>query len=66
MDSSDADSNLNQFTMLSVIGKGTYAKVVLVRKKTNSSLYALKSMKKKLIEKKKQEDRILLEKQILV
>ena len=51
--------------MLSVIGKGSYAKVVLVRRKANGSLYALKSMKKKYIEKKKQEKRILIEKEIL-
>lgn len=53
---------LDQFTMLSVIGKGSYAKVVLVRKKQNGNLYALKSMKKKYIEKKKQENRIITEK----
>ena len=35
--------------MLKVIGKGSYAKVILVRKKTNGRLYALKSMKKKYI-----------------
>lgn len=48
--------------MLKVIGKGSYAKVILVRKKSNGCLYALKSMKKKYIEKKKQEKRVLLEK----
>jgi serum/glucocorticoid-regulated kinase 2 len=42
-----------------VIGKGSYAKVVLVRKKTNGNLYALKSMKKKYIEKKNQCQRIM-------
>lgn len=35
--------------MLSVIGKGSYAKVMLVRKKETNKLYALKSMKKKYI-----------------
>ena len=51
--------------MLSVIGKGSYAKVVLIRKKSTGVLYALKSMKKKHIERKKQENRILTEKEIL-
>ena len=46
--------------MLKVIGKGSYAKVILVRKKTNGRLYALKSMKKKYIEKKKQEKRVMI------
>ncbi len=51
--------------MISVVGKGSYAKVVLVKKKTTGVLYALKSMKKKYIEKKKQEGRIMTEKEIL-
>ena len=38
--------------MLSVIGKGSYVKVMLARKKDNHKLYALKSMKKKYIEQK--------------
>lgn len=59
MDNPEVDNPLDQFNTLCVIGKGSYAKVVLVRKKSNSVLYALKSMKKKYIEKKKQEDRIL-------
>jgi serine/threonine protein kinase len=60
-----SDTRLDQFNMLSVIGKGSYAKVMLVRKKDNHKLYALKSMKKKYIEQKKQEGRILMEKNIL-
>ena len=53
-------TRLDQFHMLSVIGKGSYAKVMLVRKKNNNKLYALKAMKKKYIELKKQEGRILM------
>ena len=49
------EPNINNFTMLSVIGKGSYAKVVLVRKKgLNNTVYAMKILKKKYIEKKKQ------------
>lgn len=51
--------------MLSVIGKGSYAKVVLVRKKASGQLYAMKSMKKKYIEKKGQVKRVMMEKDIL-
>lgn len=65
MNNPEAENPLDQFTMLSVIGKGSYAKVVLVRKKSNGNLYAMKSMKKKYIEKKKQEGRIMIEKEIL-
>ena len=54
MDNPETSNPLDQYTMLSVIGKGSYAKVLLVKKKENGRLYALKSMKKKYIEKKKQ------------
>ena len=36
--------------MLSVIGKGSYAKVVMVRKKDDGVIYALKVLKKCKIE----------------
>jgi serum/glucocorticoid-regulated kinase 2 len=34
------------FEMISVIGKGSYGKVMLVKKKDNGQLYALKVLKK--------------------
>lgn len=40
--------------MLSQIGKGTYAKVVLVRHKGDNNLYALKILKKRYIIEKNQ------------
>lgn len=49
MDNPETNNPLDQFNTLCVIGKGSYAKVVLVRKKSNGNLYALKSMKKKYI-----------------
>lgn len=49
MDNPENNNPLDQFNTLCVIGKGSYAKVVLVRKKSNGNLYALKSMKKKYI-----------------
>jgi serum/glucocorticoid-regulated kinase 2 len=58
-------SPLDDYAMLSVIGKGSYAKVVLVRKKASGQLYALKSMKKKYIEKKNQVKRVMMERDIL-
>ena len=58
-------SHLDDYALMSVIGKGSYAKVILVRKKSNSQLYAIKSMKKKYIEKKGQAKRIMMERDIL-
>jgi serum/glucocorticoid-regulated kinase 2 len=51
--------------MLSVIGKGSYAKVILVRRKDTGLLFAIKSMKKKYIEKKNQVKRVMMERDIL-
>ena len=45
----EVPSPLEDYSMLSVIGKGSYAKVILVREKATSKLFALKSMKKKYI-----------------
>lgn len=39
----------DDFTMIKVIGTGTYGKVLLVKKKSNGKLYAMKILKKKYI-----------------
>lgn len=57
---------LDDFNMLSVIGKGSYAKVLLVKKKGADQVYAMKILKKKYIEKKKQEAHVMTERNILV
>lgn len=47
--------SLDNFNMLSVIGKGSYAKVALVKPKVgDTKVYAMKILKKKYIEKRKQ------------
>ena len=45
---------------------GSYAKVVLVKKIDNGKIYALKILKKKYIERKKQEEHIITERNVLV
>lgn len=40
---------LDDFKLLSVIGKGSYAKVVLVKKNDSDKTYAMKILKKKHI-----------------
>lgn len=37
---------LDSFYTISVIGKGSYAKVILVKKKDNGKYYAMKVLKK--------------------
>lgn len=57
---------LDDFKLLSVIGRGAYGRVCLVRRKKDDLVFALKIIKKKNIEKQRQIDQIFIEKQILV
>jgi serine/threonine protein kinase len=38
---------LQDFNMLSLVGYGNYAKIILVRRKVNQKVYAIKIIKKK-------------------
>mmetsp|Transcript_19161 Transcript_19161/g.13754 ORF Transcript_19161/g.13754 Transcript_19161/m.13754 type:complete len:90 (+) Transcript_19161:151-420(+) len=51
--------------MISVIGKGSYGKVLLVRKKDTQELYALKILKKQEIIKRNQFEHTMTERRIL-
>jgi len=62
----DKNITLNDFLMLSVIGKGSYAKVVLVKKKDTNEIMALKILKKEMVERKKQEEHVKIERAVLV
>ncbi len=55
-------TSMKDFYVQSVIGKGTYAKVVLVRHLKDNQLYAMKILKKKYIVEKNQEKHIMTEK----
>lgn len=41
--------SVDDYSLLSVIGRGTYAKVLLVRAKQDKQVYAMKVLKKKYI-----------------
>lgn len=49
-----------------MLGKGAYAKVILVKKKDSGEIFALKILKKKYIEKRKQEEHVITERNVLV
>lgn len=57
---------LNSFLTLSVIGKGTYAKVILVKKKESGKYFAMKVLKKSKVQQKKQEKHVKTERDILI
>lgn len=52
--------------MLSVIGKGSYGKVLLVKKKDSGELYAIKVLKKSELHRRNQVERTMTERRILV
>lgn len=53
------NTSLANFTPLSVIGKGSYAKVMLVKKNGSPKTYAMKILKKKHIAKTKQQAHVM-------
>ena len=55
----DSGNTVHDYNRLSVIGKGTYAKVLLVRSKKDNKVYAMKMLKKKHILEKNQENNII-------
>lgn len=65
-DSKKNPVGINSFYTVSVIGKGSYAKVLLVKKKDNNRYYAMKILKKQNVERKKQENHVKIERDILV
>ena len=50
----DTKVGIDDFHLLSVIGKGSYGKVMLVRKKDTNELLAIKMLKKDYIERRNQ------------
>ncbi|EGR30978.1 protein kinase domain protein [Ichthyophthirius multifiliis] len=58
--------SIKDFNLIKVIGKGSYAKVVLVKKKSDGKIYAIKMLKKSYIEHKKQVEHTKIERNILV
>lgn len=55
----------NDFETISVIGKGSYGKVTLVKKKDTGKLYALKALKKAEIIRRNQVEHTMTERRIL-
>ena len=54
------------FEMITVIGKGSYGKVILVKKKDTGQLYAFKVLKKAEIIRRNQVEHTMTERRILV
>ena len=56
---------VNDFTTLKVIGKGSYGKVLLVKKNDDNKVYAMKILKKKAMIKRNQVNHIKTERRIM-
>lgn len=57
--------NIDDFTLVKVIGKGSFGKVTLVRKKSDNKLYAMKVLSKANIVKRKQVEHTKTERRVL-
>lgn len=57
---------IEHFALLSMIGKGSYADVILARKKDTGTIYALKMLKKSKIEQRNQKTHVGIERSILI
>ena len=61
--------SIEDFTLITVLGKGSYAKVLLVKKKSDGRIFAMKVIKKKENSDKntqKQHEHIITERNVLV
>lgn len=58
--------DLKDFTIKSVIGRGSFGKVFLVQKNSDAKVYAMKSLRKDVILDYEQIESTLLEKDILL
>ena len=56
----------NDFCTISLIGKGSYGKVLLVKKNDDNTIYAMKILKKDQMKKKNQIEHVKTERRILV
>ncbi|MES1923138.1 hypothetical protein MHBO_004681, partial [Bonamia ostreae] len=63
--SSNSKVNMDDFDKLKVLGRGTFGKVTLVRKKSNSKIYAMKELSKKDVLQKNQFENTMNEREIL-
>lgn len=62
---SEASVGLEDFTLIRVLGKGSFGKVTLVRKKDNSKIFAMKILSKTNIVKRKQVEHTRTERRVL-
>lgn len=58
--------SIDKFLLLSVLGKGHFAKVLLVKRKETQEVLAMKVIKKDRLQRPKAVERITTERQILV
>ena len=57
--------SIDDFTIIKLLGKGSYAKVLLVRKNSDEEYFAMKVLKKREITERSEENHIISERQIL-
>ena len=66
MENENKKMKVDDFTFISTIGQGSYAKVLLVENNENKQLFAMKVLKKEKVERTKQERHVRIERDVLV
>ena len=56
---------LDDFVLLKTVGRGSFGKVIMVRKKSDDRVYAMKALKKEQVLKRRQYEHTLSERRIL-
>nr|XP_015220139.1 PREDICTED: serine/threonine-protein kinase Sgk2 [Lepisosteus oculatus] len=64
--SANPQARPTDFDFLTVIGKGTFGKVLLAKRKSDHKFYAVKVLQKKVILKKKEQKNIMAERNVLL
>ncbi|XP_066479129.1 serine/threonine-protein kinase Sgk2 isoform X3 [Tiliqua scincoides] len=64
--SANPNAKPTDFDFLKIIGKGSFGKVVLAKYKSDGSFYAVKVLQKKFILKKKEQNHIMAERNVLL
>jgi serine/threonine protein kinase len=65
-DQTPKKETIDDYSIISVVGKGSYAKVFLVKNIHTEKLHAMKVLKKEKIEQRKQETHVKVERDVLI
>jgi serine/threonine protein kinase len=63
---SETQQNIDDFVLLTIIGKGSYGKIILVKEIKSEKVFAMKVLKKKLLSKHNKINTVFTERNLLI